>query len=520
MRELEFSLSGKSARHWAFVEGIWSQNRNGIITAPRTLDDRNLAIYTANAFADFEAEFEFRWDLPWTNAGFVFGARDAQHYHVLNFPVVGQHYRRAHFWAAISRVDESGFASVVSNNGRMEQVAGVASEIGLWHTVRLVVDGKHARVWVDGRPLATAIDDAFCDPGYVGLMTYASLAAGDKASFRNVRIKGRATPAPPWDDSIRPRRNWFVVTDTCGASCSNIVRAANGDLLVTCETGLLRSTDNGRTWRDPEAFPFAANMVYPDPLHVRRNGQVLVTRFQTESPHTISKATSDDHGRTWSPVDASTRLDVPETAGDVWLTGTGLVLKDGTMVWFVLIPDEPGDNGRPGYAGCIRSADEGRTWSTPIPIDGPGPMPQHPMKDKDVNSETAGAETRDGKIVAFVRNSEPTMWECWSEDGGLTWLPAARGPFPSYAGFCSMLTTSSGVIVFGGRFPGIGIQASYDDGMTWRCTETDSATWAQGGMIEVEPDVVLHIYGGPDNPRQLRGQLLRVTPEGLEAVFD
>ena len=195
---MQFSLSDDSVKDWAFVEGTWSQDGDGIITAPTTLDDRNLATYTASAFADFEAEFEFRWDCPWTNAGFVFGARDARHYHVLNFPVVGQHFRRAHFWGAISRVDESGFASVVSNNGRMEQVAGVASEIGLWHTVRLVVEGNRALVWVDGRPMAVAVDDAFCDPGYVGLMTYASLAVGEKSSFRNVRIKGQAAaPAPP-----------------------------------------------------------------------------------------------------------------------------------------------------------------------------------------------------------------------------------------------------------------------------------------------------------------------------------
>jgi hypothetical protein len=196
------------------------------------------------------------------------------------------------------------------------------------------------------------------------------------------------------------------------------------------------------------------------------------------------------------------------------------VLTNGTMVWFVCVPHETGDDGRPGYSGSVRSTDEGRTWSTPVPIDGPGPMPQHRMKDKDVRSETAGAQTRDGKIVAFVRNSEPTMWECWSNDGGLTWLPAARGSFPKYAGLNSILTTSSGVILYGARFPGMGIQASYDNGMTWRCIEMDSATWAQGGMIEVELDVVLHIYGGPNAPLDLRGQIARVTPEGLKAVFD
>ncbi len=509
---MQLSMSGESKADWSFVEGPWSEDGNGIITAPPTLDDRNVAFYTANAFADFEAEFEFRWEVPWTNAGFVFGGRDAQHYHVLNFPVVGQQYRKAHFWAAISRLDESGFARVVSNNGRMEQVAGVPSEVGLWHTARLVVAGDQARVWVDGRPLSVATDDAYREPGYVGLMTYASASAGEKSSFRNVRLEGRQIPLPPWDDALQPRRNWFRVTDTCGTSCSNLVRAANGDLLVTCETGLLRSTDNGRSWNGPEDIPLTG------PLHVRRDGQVLLTEVQVEPPQTLSQATSDDHGRTWSPVDASTRLDVPETTTNVWPTGTSLVLKDGTMVWFVIVHD-PADEDRPAYAGCIRSADGGRTWSTPIPVDGPNPRPEHRMI-KDVNSETAGAQTREGKLVAFVRNSEPTMWECWSDDGGLTWRPAARGPFPNYAGMSSMLTTTSGAIVLGGRFPGIGVQVSHDDGMTWQCTETDSAIWAQGGMIEVEPDVVLHLYGGPDQPRELRGQLLRVTAQGLEAVFD
>ena len=142
------------------------------------------------------------------------------------------------------------------------------------------------------------------------------------------------------------------------------------------------------------------------------------------------------------------------------------------------------------------------------------------MMDKDVNSEVCGAQTHEGRIVAFVRNSEPTMYECSSDDGGLSWCPAARGPFANYAGMSSMLTTKSGYIVLGGRFPGIGVQVSYDHGYTWHCTETDAATWAQGGMIEVEDDVVLHVYGGPDQPRQIRTQRFRVTSDGLEAIFD
>ncbi|MCK4322937.1 MAG: hypothetical protein KAW89_00305, partial [Armatimonadetes bacterium] len=85
----------------------------------------------------------------------------------------------------------------------------------------------------------------------------------------------------------------------------------------------------------------------------------------------------------------------------------------------------------------------------------------------------------------------------------------------------SMISTSSGALIIGGRFPAMAVQVSYDDGMTWKCYRIDSsAGWANGAMYEVAPDVVLFIYGGPDSPEQMqiRGQFLRVTPEGIYPV--
>ena len=59
-----------------------------------------------------------------------------------------------------------------------------------------------------------------------------------------------------------------------------------------------------------------------------------------------------------------------------------------------------------------------------------------------------------------------------------------------------MLTIRSGVVLLGGRFPGIGVQVSRDGGMTWNFYQVDSAGWANGAMFEIEPDVVLFTYGG------------------------
>ena len=37
-------------------------------------------------------------------------------------------------------------------------------------------------------------------------------------------------------------------------------------------------------------------------------------------------------------------------------------------------------------------------------------------------------------------------------------------------------------------------------------------------MYEVEPDVVLFIYGGKGHPTAMRGQLIRITPDDVEPV--
>ena len=168
-----------------------------------------------------------------------------------------------------------------------------------------------------------------------------------------------------------------------------------------------------------------------------------------------------------------------------------------------------------GYS--IRSTDGGENWSAPVNIDGP-PHTATWMVAKE-GSETSVAQTKDGKTMALVRPfASPLMWETWSLDDGVTWQPLARGPFPMYACNNSMITTQSGALIIGGRFPGIGIQVSRDGGMSWQGACIDAAGWANGAMYEVEPDVVLFIYGGKENPRTMRAQLIRITPDDIEPV--
>ena len=87
-----------------------------------------------------------------------------------------------------------------------------------------------------------------------------------------------------------------------------------------------------------------------------------------------------------------------------------------------------------------------------------------------------------------------------------------------YASGSAMISTTSGAIIIGGRFPGMAVQVSRDGGMTWNFYQIDTASWANGAMFEIEPDVVLFIYGGLDSPERLRYQIMRITPTGIEPV--
>ena len=115
---LNLQIGGEAGNDWSFVEGAWLESEEGIITAPENHVDENLAFFTKQAYTDFEAEFEFRWESIWTNAGFVFRAGDSRHYYMVHFPVVGQQYRAEHFWGAISKVDESGFVVLFVYGGK------------------------------------------------------------------------------------------------------------------------------------------------------------------------------------------------------------------------------------------------------------------------------------------------------------------------------------------------------------------------------------------------------------------
>jgi hypothetical protein len=507
-------------REWHFINGGWTEEE-GRINSPQTGDTHALAFHLPQAFSDVTAEFEFMASYRETgsgDAGIILRAQDANHYYWVRFPWCGQQLRAKHFWAAISRVDESGYI----RNLRLAMVPGVPSETNRWYSVRVECKGAQIRVWVDGRPGPVATDASF-RAGRVGLAGYGGF------SFRNVRIGGKPTRAEAWNAELRPPRNWIHPAPTLkgGQNMASVCRAPGGDLLLLIpsekSTFLVRSADNGRTWSQPQELPAA---LHGGVVHAARGGRLIMQVVQTE-PRRILMSGSSDDGRTWlEPVAAELTGEWPKDPARLSPYGPLLEMPDGTLIRFLLggLASNEGKNVvQWGSFHCqafsIRSTDGGKTWSAPVNLDRPSwaGQPAGTIGGSLDLTEPVAAVTDDGRILCYVRPIySPTMWETESDDGGRTWSSVRRGPFPGYAP--CMTRTKSGALLVAHRFPGHSINVSWDDGVTWdEGTTADFPVWAMGCMMEVEPDVVLFVYMDA-NREFLRAQRIRVTRDGLKPV--
>ena len=537
MNSISF-IRGQIPQDWAFVGGPWTISDEGVICPPHNLVDENLAFLTTHAYADFQAEFEFRWDITasdsgfdvHTNAGFLFGAADARHYYMVHFPAEDQQSSTEYFWAVISIVDVTGYARIL----KMERVAAVSTTLGLWHKAKVRVVADEVSVTLDDRPGPVVCDDTYRSAGRIGLASASGLGATPKSSFRNLRIQGEPVSAAAWNESIKPPRRWSVADPEHGIRCGNIVRAAAGELLAFSAGRLLCSVDNGRTWSIGESLPTDFKVLdgwgEQCPLRARPDGQLEIYSLSHTPPFLIQKATSNDQGKSWSSMRKVGQIRFsPQRAFDRLCSSGLLSLADGSLLLFAFayaLEQVTVVDGRmfyiyppPGTIDvCLRSTDGGESWSGPANLDGPPYDDSRWMFAKDTDVETSKVQLPDGTILRMSRPFySPFMWESRSHDGGRSWSPAARSAFPMYACTEAMVCTSSGTLLIGGRFPSLTVQVSHDRGLSWQAFVIDqTGARANGAMFEVEPDVVVFIYGGWTEPDQLRYQLLRVTGSGIE----
>lgn len=507
------TLNIGDGRNWHCVNSEWHDTADGGIEGARTGDGDGLQGYCLAfnkdaAYTDLEATFTAQLLTDHADIGFIVRAQDPTHYYLLHFPQGGQSYRAQHFWAALSIADGSGYLRML----RLELVRRVASNpFGIPHQARVRVTGDRFQVWLNGHP-ALNVRDSTYQAGRCGLAGFNAFSHG------RVTVTGAEVPAPAWDENIPQVKNWFTPFPDSGTQQRKIsaAKAPNGDILCAFNGDgnrqLGRSTDGGRTWT---VGPAPQDMI--GDLMRLRDGRLICVALQHGKGHW---AESPDSGYTWinaTPIEPA--VPWPDDPNRIPTTYQ-IELHDGTLLRFG--PGAHSSSQEPitrwgavhlqGFA--TRSTDSGKTWSFPVNLDATG---NEHMGNLDL-TEPATFETRDGRLMCLIRPIySPWMWETWSHDGGKTWEPCVRGPFPGYAP-STPLRTASGVVVLPVRFPGMTIHLTRDDGMTWDDggggTFMDTALWAMGSMVEVEPDVVLFMHMDSWHDR-MRARFFRVTETGL-----
>ena len=528
-------------RDWHFVNATWQDGPDNALVVPDehlkddgySLQGHHYAFHRDSCYQDVRVRFEFKLT-PHSDIGIILRARDERQFYLLHFPDCGQASRAQHFWAAFSKMDVSGFHRII----KLEMVRRVPSVPRNWMTADLILRQSRITVNIADHGYFEAEDSTYTGSGRLGVY----LNGG--AAIRNVRVDGEPTACPPWDDGVRQPTNWFhpFPSDEKPSQWPHdVMRLPDGNLLLSwnehVRTGkddelltrnnLSWSSDGGRSWSASE--PLGA-MIHEEGwarprVHLTTRGRLIAIMRGPDSYYIRDSA---DSGHTWGePERVNIPLSLPGIDGLHVGPQVFVNLADGGLVFL----------GHGGYdlraqdlhmltygnlhcqGFACRSGDDGRTWSEVVNLDNMGPDGQGKQIDGNLGlTEGCGVEMGDGKIMVLIRPCySPWMWETWSHDGGRTWGPCLRGPFPGYA-TPNMLRTSSGAVLVAHRLPSMTIHCSRDDGHTWdNGTQIDSGLWAMGTMCQVEPDVVLFLYND-SYERLMRAQYLRVTATSLDPI--
>lgn len=520
---------------WAFTNGAFEDAQDDGIRIPeRTrrhdgagIQGHHYGFLHQTEYGDIRARFEFRLGSH-SDAGLIFHASDPTDFLVLHFPECGQANRAQHFWAAVSHM-QGGWLRIV----RLELVRRVSSTNRLWHEALVTLVGDRLTTVVDGRGVFEVTHPSLRGYGRCGVYLFTT------GEVRGLTVEGQERPARPWPAGKQPPRRWFhPSTDTAFGAWQrpgHVVNVGRSELLHSYTVQerpysgevtqvASRSRDGGRTWSAPEAVPglkvgewegWGAVHEFPDG----------VLRMLIPGADEFRIAESGDGGRTWSEPRPTGLSAVARGLKRLHPPPAPFVnLRDGSVLLFGYgghsssVPDANIQTWGSHHcqAFVARSADGGTTWSAWANLDGTLDGDGKPIDGNLDLTETCGVQTGDGRILTLTRPIySPWMWETWSDDGGRTWTPSVRGPFPGYA-TPNMVRTTSGAILVAHRLPGCTIHASLDDGVTWdEGTMIDSAIWCMGSMIEVQPDLVLYLYWDSFESF-MRAQFIRVTGRGIE----
>ena len=242
-----------------------------------------------------------------------------------------------------------------------------------------------------------------------------------------------------------------------------------------------RSEDGGATW-GPE-IPIGPGFMGGGVTVNEANGDIFAFVSEAHPPSTEKIYRSQDHGRTWSVMDAVIKPDSKGNKPEMHMNDHGITLMRGPHKGRMIRPSRfyakanHHSEWPNHYTNAIYSEDGGKTWLTsePFPANGTG--------------EATIAELSDGRIYYNTRRhwvpegeDNSTRWTAMSDDGGVTWkdlvickdLP--DGPrdtgYGLMGGLVRLPVKDKDILIFsnvespGGRHHGT-VWASFDGGKSW-----------------------------------------------------
>ncbi len=367
-------------------------------------------------------------------------------------------------------------------------------------------------------------------------------------------LGGLATAAEPFLE----KQDLFKVGDNPAYNIYHIpgiVVTAKGTVLAWCEARkrpagvsdwddirilLRRSTDDGKTWSEPQSIanvegpkeknPFALRMKNVDPNDVTYNNPVLIADkdgtvhmlFCLEYMRTYYQR-SDDDGVTWSrPTEITSTFDAFKKDYDWKVLATGpnhcIQLKNGRLVVPVWLSTGTGGNAhRPSVTSTIYSDDQGKNWKAgEIAV---------PNTEEWINpNETVAIELKDGSVMLNVRSESKAHRRLVtiSPDGATKWStpkfddallePICMGAITRYDhGGKSLILFSNPHNLEkakGKADPGqsrdrknVSVKISRDEGKTWAVNKTlESGPSMYSDLGVTQKGTILCFYGSAAKP--------------------
>ncbi|MFA6563188.1 MAG: sialidase family protein [Verrucomicrobiia bacterium] len=369
-----------------------------------------------------------------------------------------------------------------------------------FHTYRLVIRGSDMSVWVDGTQRIRGVD-AFWKPAdapepFIQFGSNSKAFTGD-ARWEYVRLGVRkpTSAAPPPRLKITVTEPWEITrADKVRQTRPYLYDMGKGLLLMSVAQGpdayfepygVLRSTDEGRTWTPIKGLDKIEQA--PLPMVRMADGSILgVSRWNRKRAdgvlvgHTVRL---DAKAETFTMFEHEIHLP-PEAMAEN---------KPVVLVFDRHIFAEPDGSvtavgygyARAGRAGhLLRSADGGKTWRhfSSIPNAGEPALAR-------LSPTEMTVVYRLGTLLPFA--------QVWSRDAGKTWTE----PVTLEEGSVDpdMTLMSNGVLACSYGRPASCIMFSLDQGKTWTSHRviTDKAGFNYSSIREIRPGRLLYIHDAP-----------------------